>query len=128
MAGRRVSARIAGWLRGVVASAALLASVTVVVALLRPHVPVLSLLVLYLLAILPVAVVWGARLAALTSIVATGIFAFFLPPTGSIQVADVGNVAALAVFLLTSVVVAELSARARRSARESARLSEEQSR
>ena len=76
---------------------------------------------------LPVAVVWGARLAAVTSILSTIIFAFFLAPTGSILVADVGDVAALGVFLLTSVVVAELSARGRRSARESARLSQEQS-
>ena len=39
-------------------SAALVVAVSGVLTLLEPHVPVLSLLVLYLLAVLPVAVVW----------------------------------------------------------------------
>ncbi|HVQ92817.1 MAG TPA: hypothetical protein VMU51_17415, partial [Mycobacteriales bacterium] len=60
--------RVVRWLSGLAASGAMVVAVTGAVALLKPYVPVLSLLVLYLLAVLPVAVVWGARLAALTSV------------------------------------------------------------
>jgi signal transduction histidine kinase len=123
----RLSPRIVRWVSGLLASAALVAAVTGVVALLEPHLPVLSLLVLYLLAVLPVAVGWGARLAALTSVASIAVFALFLPSTGSVWAADSRNLAALAVFLLTAVVVGELAARSRRAAVEWARLTEEQS-
>ncbi len=105
----------------------MVAVVTGIIALLKPHVPVLSLLVLYLLAVLPVAVLWGARLAAVTSVISVAAFAFLLPPRGSVLVADSRNAVALGVFLVTAVVVAELAARSRRAAVESARLTEEQS-
>ena len=127
MARSRLSSTSARWLRGLVASVALVAVVTGIVALLRPYVPVLSLLVLYLLAVLPIAVVWGARLAAITSVASVVVFAFFLPHVGSVWIADSRNVVALGVFLVTSFVVAELAARSRRAAVESARLTEEQS-
>jgi hypothetical protein len=77
--------------------------------------------------LLPIAVVWGARLAAITSIAGVVSFAFFLPQEGSVWVADSRNVVALGVFLVTSFVVAELAARSRRAAVESARLTEQQS-
>jgi len=105
----------------------MVAAVTGVVALLAPHVPVLSLLALYLLAVLPVAVVWGARLAAVTSVLSITVFALFLPRVGSVWVAESRNVVALGVLLVTAVVVAELAVRSRRAAVESARLTEEQS-
>jgi signal transduction histidine kinase len=123
----RLNLPSAPWLRGLMACAVLVAVVTGIVALLKPYVPVLSLLVLYLLAVLPVAVVWGARLAAVTSVVSVAVFAFLLPHVGSVLVADSRNVVALGVFLVTAVVVAELAARSRRAAVESARLSNEQS-
>ncbi|WP_344115489.1 sensor histidine kinase [Kribbella alba] len=122
-----MSAPIARWSGRLLASVAMVAAVTGVVMLLKPHVPVLSLLVLYLLAVLPVAVLWGARLAAITSAVSIAVFAFLLPPDTSALVADSRNVVALGVFLVTAVVVAELAARSRRSAVESARLTQEQS-
>src|SRR4051812_48338848 len=127
MARRRVSPPIVRWFSGLLASVTLVATVTGVIALLEPHVPVLSLLVLYLLAVLPVAVLWGARLAALTSMVSIAAFVFLLPPTGSDWISDSRNVIALGVFLVTAVVVGELAARSRRAAVESARLTEEQS-
>jgi K+-sensing histidine kinase KdpD len=43
---------------GVLASLAALAAVTGAVELLKPHIPVLSLTVLYLFAVLPIAVLW----------------------------------------------------------------------
>lgn len=127
MARSRLNRPTARWLRGLLASLVLVAVVTGVIALLKPHVPVLSLLVLYLLAVLPVAVVWGARLAAVTSVLSVVAFAFLLPQEGSVWIADVRNVVGLGVFLVTSFVVAELAARSRRAAVESARLTEEQS-
>jgi two-component system sensor histidine kinase KdpD len=110
---------------GVLASVALLAAVTGAIELLKAHVPVLSLGVLYLFAVLPVAVVWGLAYAIPVSIASMAAFNFFfLPPLYKFTLADSRNWFALAVFLVTSVVVSELAARARRQARESALLAE----
>jgi len=116
------------WLGRLGASVALVAAVTGAVALLERHVPVLSLLVLFLLAVLPVAVLWGARLAALTAVMSVAVFAFlFVEPRGSLSVADSRNIVELTVFLVTAVGVSELAARLRRAAVESRRLTKEQS-
>ena len=107
------------------ASATLLAAVTGAIELLKTHVPVLSLAVLYLLAVLPVAVVWGLSYAIPVSIASMALFNFlFLPPLYTFTLADSRNWFALAVFLVTAVVVSELAARSRRQARESALLAE----
>ncbi|MFC6155581.1 GAF domain-containing protein [Kribbella jiaozuonensis] len=127
MARSRLALPSVRWLRGLLAGVALVAVVTGFVALLKPYVPVLNLLVVYLLAVLPIAVVWGARLAAITSVLSVVAFAFLLPRQGSLWIADFRNLVALGVFLVTSFVVAELAARSRRAAVESARLTEEQS-
>jgi signal transduction histidine kinase len=116
------------WSSGLLVSVAMVAAVTGVIVLLERHVPVLSLLVLYLLAVLPIAIFWGSRLAAVTAVFSVAAFALLLlPPRGLPRVADPRNLAALAVFLVTAVVVGELAARFRRAAVESARLSDEQS-
>ena len=128
MAGSRLSPSLMRWSSGLLASVVMIAALSGVVALLQRHVPVLSLLVLYLLAVLIVAIFWGSRLAAIAAVGSVAAFAFFfLPPRGLPQVADPENLAPLAVFLVTAAVVGELAARSRRSAVESARLSEEQS-
>lgn len=128
MAGRWVRPSVGRWLSGILVSVALVGAVSSLIGLLDPHVPVLSLLVLYILAVLPVAIVWGTRLAAFTSVLSTAAFAYlFLTPTHSLQVTESQNVVVLGVFLVTAVVVGELAARLRREARRSARLSEEQS-
>lgn len=128
MAGTRVRPSITRWSRGMLTGVALAGAVTGALALLEPHVPVLPLLVFYLLAVLPVAIVWGAGPAALTSVVSMGIFdLLLLPPVGSIGVAERQDAVALGGFLLTSVLVAELAVRSRRAAVESAHLTEEQS-
>ena len=119
---------ITHWLSRLLASVVMVAAVTGVIALLERHVPVLTLLVLYLLAVLPVAVLWGARLAALVSVLSIGVFALlFVPPIGSAWNAESRTVVALGVFLVTAIVVSELAARSRRAALESVRLTEEQS-
>jgi two-component system sensor histidine kinase KdpD len=107
----------------ILASVALLAAVTGVIELLKPHVPVLSLGVLYIFAVLPVAIVWGLAYAIPVSIASMAAFNFFfLPPLYTFTLADSRNWLALAVFLATAVVVSELAARSRRQARESALL------
>ena len=112
-------------LSGVLASVALLAAVTGAIELLKGHVPVLSLGVLYIFAVLPVAIVWGLAYAIPVSIASMAIFNFlFLPPLYTFTLADSRNWLALAVFLVTAVVVSELAARSRRQARESALLAE----
>ncbi|MET9272999.1 GAF domain-containing protein [Kribbella sp. NPDC003557] len=120
------NAPVVRWTARALASLAMVAVVTGGVLLLRPHVEVLNLLVLYLLAVLPVAIRWGARLAAFTSVVSISVFVLLVPPYGSLLVEDSREAVALAVFLVTAVVVGNLAGRSRRSALESARLTEEQ--
>jgi two-component system sensor histidine kinase KdpD len=79
--------------------------------------PVLSLAVLYLFAVLPVAVFYGLAWAIAVSIASMLAFNFFfLPPLHTLALTDSGNWVALAVFVFTSVVVSELATRARRRA------------
>jgi two-component system sensor histidine kinase KdpD len=99
---------------GVLSSAGAVTLVSALVALLEPHVPVLSLGVLYVFAVLPVAVLWGAPLALLVSVASMLAFNwFFLPPTHTFQLRDGANWLALAVYCVTAVVVGVLAARTR---------------
>ncbi len=98
-------------------SAGLVAVVTGVIALFDGYVPVLSLGVLYIFAVLPVAVVWGLRLALPVSVASMLAFNwFFLPPRHTFTLSEGQNWFALAVYLATAVVVSELAARSRRRA------------
>jgi signal transduction histidine kinase len=127
MAPHGLRSPIVRWSGGLLAGVAMVAAVSGVIALLAPHVPVLSLLELYLLAVLPVAVVWGAPLAAVTSVAGAAAFALlFLHPAGGFWVAEQQSAVALGVFLVTAVVVGQLAARTRRAAERSARLTDEQ--
>src|SRR5579862_5401526 len=101
------------------ASLSALAVVTGAIALLHGHIPVLSLAVLYLLAIIPVAVAWGTIYAvgvAVGSMLAFNFF--FLPPLYTLTLQDDRNWFALLVFVFTAVVVSELASRSRRRAEE----------
>ena len=72
--------------------------------------PVLSLVVLYLFAVLPVAIFYGLAYAFGVSIVSLLAFNFFfLPPLHTLALTDSENWVALAVFLVTSVVVSQLA-------------------
>ncbi len=102
-----------------------MALVTAAIELLKPHIPVLSLAVLYLLAVLPVAAVWGLPYAVAVSLASMLAFNFFfLPPLYTLTLQDSRNWFALLVFVATAVVVSELAARSRREARESALLAQ----
>jgi len=102
---------------GLLASIGAVVFVTAAIAVVKPYVPVLSLGVLYVFAVLPVAVLWGIGLASLVSIASMLAFNwFFLPPTHTFQLSDGANWLALAVYLVTAIVVSALAARARRRA------------
>jgi two-component system sensor histidine kinase KdpD len=108
--------RLGGWLASVV----LLAAVTAAIGLLKSHVPVLSLAVLYIFAVLPVAIGWGMAYAVPVAVASMLAFNFFfLPPIYTFTIADSRNWFALLVFVVTAVVVSDLAARSRRRARES---------
>ena len=98
-------------------SAAAVAAVTGVIFGLKQVAPVLGLSILYLLAVLPVASVFGLAYALGVSIASMLAFNFFfLPPLHTLALHDSANWVALLVFVVTSIVVSELAARARRRA------------
>src|ERR1700704_3436215 len=68
----------------------------------------------YLVAILLVATRWGIVEATTSSILAVLCFNFFfLPPAGAFTIADPQNWVAFVAFLVTAIVVSQLSGRAR---------------
>ena len=98
-----------------VVSAVAVALVTGVIFGLKAVAPVLSLGILYLFAVLPVAVFFGLGYALAVSIASMLAFNFFfLPPLHTLALTDSENWVALAVFVVTAVVVSELATRARR--------------
>jgi two-component system sensor histidine kinase KdpD len=101
-------------LAGIFASVGAVVVVSAFVALLKPHVPVLSLGALYVFAVLPVAIVWGTALAAVVSVASLLAFNwFFLPPYHTFQLREGQNWLALAVYLAIAFAVSALAARAR---------------
>jgi two-component system sensor histidine kinase KdpD len=110
MTARRLLTAIAG-------SATAVAAVTGLVFALRPITPTLSLGVLYTLAVLASAVLWGLGFALGTAIASMVAFNFlFLPPVHTLSLADNRNWAALSVYLVVAIVASELATRARRRA------------
>ena len=98
-------------------SVAALALVTAVIYALQTVAPVLSLGVLYVFAVLPVAIVGGLPYALPVAVASMLAFNWlFLPPKYTLALAESENWVALAVYLATAVVVSELAARARRRA------------
>ena len=106
-------------LAATVFSLAALVVVSLAIYVLDGVAPVLSLGVLYLFAVLPVAALWGLGYAVPVSIVSLLAFNFlFLPPRHTLRLSDSENWVALAVYLFTAIVVSGLAARARRRATE----------
>jgi two-component system sensor histidine kinase KdpD len=86
---------------------------------LRPIAPVLSLGVLYVFAVVAVALVYGLAYAIPVSVASMLTFNFlFLPPLHTFALRDSANWVALAVYIVTAVVVSELATRSRRLARQ----------
>jgi two-component system, OmpR family, sensor histidine kinase KdpD len=106
-----------GRVAGILFSAFAVAAVTGAIFGLRTFAPVLSLGVLYIFAVLAVAIGWGLAYAVPVSIASMLAFNFFfLPPIHTLALSDSENWFALAVYLVTAVVVSDLAARARRRA------------
>src|SRR5215210_349040 len=122
-----VTPPIPRWLSAAPASAALVTAVTAVIALLEPGVPALGLGVLYLLAVVPIAVMYGSAAASAASLASMATFTyFFLPPRYSLDPGTSERWSVLVAFLVSALVVSQLAARSQREARRSARLADEQ--
>jgi two-component system, OmpR family, sensor histidine kinase KdpD len=80
----------------------------------------------FLLAILSASTVWGLGVSSMMSVAATLAFDyFFLPPVGSLDVADTRDWVALCTFLVTAVLGSSLAARAQSRAEEANRRRQE---
>jgi two-component system sensor histidine kinase KdpD len=103
----------------VAGSIAAVAVATGLVYALRPIAPVLSLGVLYVVAVLVCAVFFGTGFAIAAAVASMLAFNFlFLPPVHTLTLADARNWTALAVYLTTAVVASHLASSARRRAAE----------
>jgi signal transduction histidine kinase len=123
-----VHPRIVSCLAGLLASIIAVAALTALVVMLRAAIPGSSASVLYLLVIVSAATLCGSKLAVLTTGLCAAVYDyFFTPPLYSFDLPDPQNAIALCIFVMTALVVQELTGRARRAARESARLYEAQS-
>jgi two-component system sensor histidine kinase KdpD len=106
--------RLTRHVAALLASAAAVALVTGAIAVLDAFAPVLSLGVLYVFAVLPVAILFGLAYALLVSVASMLAFNwFFLEPTHTFRLTDGENWIALAVYLVTAFVVSALAARSR---------------
>jgi two-component system sensor histidine kinase KdpD len=104
-------------LTGVLVASIAVAATTGVIFLLRPHVPVLSTGVLYLLGVLLVSSRWGLWLGLLTAVASAAAFNFFhIPPTGRFTISDPANWLGLGVYLAAAIVVSAFADAARQRA------------
>ena len=102
---------------GIIVAALAVALTTLILYPLKQVAPALSLGVVYLLAVLLVATVWGAWLGIATAVASALAFNFFhIEPTGRFTIADGEHWVALAVFFITALVASELAQRARQQA------------
>lgn len=96
-----------------------IAVVTAILAPLRTHINPTTVALALLLVVLFIATLWGSRPAFLASVCGVLCFNFFfLPPFGTLIIADFDDWIALAVFLIVAVVAGQLSASAKRRAEE----------
>ncbi len=108
-----------GTATGLLAAGAGVAACTAALYGLREVAPVLSLGVVYLLAVLVVAANWGLRLGLVTSVASAVAFnVFHIPPTGRLSIAESENVVGLLAFLVAAVLASSVSDLARTRARE----------
>src|SRR3954451_3832397 len=102
---------------GVVAAALGVALTTLLVFALRGVAPVVSLGVVYLLAVLVIASIWGVWLGLATALASALAFNFFhIPPTGRLAISGGENWVALAVFFVAAALASSLTEVARRRA------------
>jgi signal transduction histidine kinase len=105
---------LSGWF----VSVALVAAVSGVLELLEGDPSASTVAALYLFAVLPVAIVWGAWFGVVVAVASTAAYDFlFVPARYSIDVADPRNWLRLAAFVAAAGVVSQLAERWRGSAR-----------
>jgi two-component system sensor histidine kinase KdpD len=104
---------------GVVVAVALVALCTLIVYPLKQIAPVVSLGVVYLLAVLLVSVTWGAWLGLATALLSALAFNFFhLPPVGDLTISDSSNWVALVAFVVAAGLASSVAEVTRARARE----------
>ena len=102
-----------------VAAVAAVAITTAFISLVVQRAQIANISMLYLIAVLVVAVAYGRGAAIAASVLAFLTFDwFFVPPTHQLVVADAEEVISLALFLITAVVTGTLAARVRARAQE----------
>ena len=107
---------------GVLLVALAVAATTLVIYPLREVAPEVSPGVVYLLAVLLVAMYWGMAFGLLTSVVSAAAFNFFhIPPTGRLMIDDSEHWVALGVFLVAAAVASAVADLARTRAAEAER-------
>jgi two-component system, OmpR family, sensor histidine kinase KdpD len=107
---------LAGRTMGIAVSLALVAAITAFYRQIL-HANQTTVALTFLLAILAVSAVWGMTASVVMSVVAVFAFNFFfLPPVGTLTIADPQNWVALAAFLVSSIMGSQLAARIRAEA------------
>jgi two-component system sensor histidine kinase KdpD len=106
-------------LAGVLVALASVATATALIYPLKQVTPVLSLGVLYVLAVLVVSMFWGLAFGIATSVLSAAAFNFFhLPPGGGFDLADERDWVALLAFVVVAVATGLLAELARVRSRE----------
>ncbi len=104
---------------GVIVAAVSVAAATALIYPLKHIAPVVSLGVVYLLAVVIVATFWGLAFGVTTGILSAAAFNFFhLPPTGRFTLADSRNWVALSAFVVVAAATGLVAELARARARE----------
>lgn len=111
-------AQKSGLLPGALTALLAVAVVTLLIYPIKEVAPAVSTGVIYLLAVLLVSSIWGLRLGIVTALLSALAFNFFhIPPTGRLTINEPENWVALAVLLVTAVVVSSIAELARGRAR-----------
>jgi two-component system sensor histidine kinase KdpD len=106
---------------GVFVALALVALCTLVIYPLKQAAPVVSLGVVYMLAVVVVSVTWGVLLGVATSLVSALAFNYFhLPPAGQLTIRDADNWVALIAFLVVAMLASSVAEVTRARSREAA--------
>lgn len=106
---------------GVLVAVALVGLCTLVIYPLKQAAPVVSLGVVYMLAVVVVSVTWGVALGVGTSLASALAFNYFhLPPTGQFTIRDADNWVALIAFLVVAVLASSVAEVTRARSREAA--------
>ena len=104
---------------GVIVAAVLIALCTLLVYPLKRAAPVVSLGVVYMLAVLIISVTWGVWLGVAAAVMSALAFNYFhLPPVGRLTISDPDNVVALIAFLVAAVLASSVAEVTRARARE----------